>query len=283
LRTAIERKYQIDMLKMSHANALAELAEHLWPYLPASFASYTFREAAKEAGVGEFWVHGQGISKTQALPAFLKNVYAQKLPSFDKLMIRIVQGGIDYRRRKKAPLTRESIEKLNTILLKLERKIPELWDREFLQSLPSEVVEKATAAVPADLEKQREQEASRKKRTTLAELKAKWLELLASADRQAAGYGLEALFYDLFDLFGLQPQRPYRLVGEQIDLAFRCESHDYLLESRLRKDTAQPKDCATSGARSKASRTSRGASSSPPTGSLQMRATFSKQGRISQS
>jgi hypothetical protein len=230
------------MLSMPQTQALVELADHLYSFLPASGARYTFREAAQEAGVGDLWVHGQGISKTSAVPAFLKAVYQQRLGLFDKTIKQIVQGGIGYRQRKQNPLTLEDIEKLNALLLRLQRKIPELWDPEFLKGLPSAVVRKATAAPAPDPEKERALEAKRKHRERIATLKQRFLELEASPDRQTAGYGLEHLFFDLFQLFELKPKPPYRLPGEQIDLAFRCDGEDYLLESRLRKDPAQPKD-----------------------------------------
>jgi hypothetical protein len=59
---------------MAHAQALSELGDHLYPFLPASGARYTFHEAANETGVGDLWVHGPRISKRSALPAFLKDV-----------------------------------------------------------------------------------------------------------------------------------------------------------------------------------------------------------------
>src|SRR2546425_13026109 len=100
--------YQVLMLKMAHAQALSELSDYLYPFLPASGARYTFREAAHEAGVDGLWVHGPGISKRTALPAFLKDVYQQRPQAFEKLINRIVQGGMDYKRRvKNEPVTRE--------------------------------------------------------------------------------------------------------------------------------------------------------------------------------
>jgi hypothetical protein len=52
-------------LTMIEEQALTEVADVLYSYLPASGALYTFGEAAREAGAGDLWpgVKGTGLSK----------------------------------------------------------------------------------------------------------------------------------------------------------------------------------------------------------------------------
>jgi hypothetical protein len=61
----------------------------------------------------------------------------------------------------------------------------------------------------------------------------------------------------LFDEFGLEPEGAFRVVGEQIDGAFRHENEDYLLEARWRRELTEPKDLTPSSARFRANRDSR--------------------------
>jgi len=73
-------------------------------------------------------------------------------------------------------------------------------------------------------------------RAKLEDLKGRYLKLVTSGDRQARGYDLERLLYDLFELFDLDPKASFRNMGEQIDGAFSLEGTDYLFEARWRDE-----------------------------------------------
>lgn len=79
----------------------------------------------------------------------------------------------------------------------------------------------------ADLDQQRSQ--------VLRELKEEFLRLAVQSDRNAAGLALERLLNRLFELFGLKPRQPFRVVGEQIDGSFQMSDEIYLLESKWEK------------------------------------------------
>ncbi len=49
---------------------------------------------------------------------------------------------------------------------------------------------------------------------------------------QRRGYAFEAFLIDLFMAYGLQPNSPFRLVGEQIDGSFKFDGEFYLLEAK---------------------------------------------------
>lgn len=60
--------------------------------------------------------------------------------------------------------------------------------------------------------------------------------LAREPDRNLAGLALEQLLYQLFELYGLRPRQPFRVVGEQIDGSFHLDGATYLLEAKWEKD-----------------------------------------------
>ena len=73
-------------------------------------------------------------------------------------------------------------------------------------------------------------------RSKLEEVKGRYLAVAVGTDRQARGYELERLLYDLFELFDLDPKASFRNLGEQIDGAFSLDGTEYLFEARWRDD-----------------------------------------------
>jgi len=226
-------------LSFKETQALSELASHLYGYLPASGAIYTFGEAARDAGVPECWPGVKIMSKQPAITTLVENTYTARREAFCQLMEKVVHAGLRYRTKKGDPLSQDDIEKLNSILLRLGFKIPELWDRDFLSGLPQSAVPVPAPAAPT----QEDPHAVRhQRREALDGMRSEFQILHAMTDRQAAGLKLEKLLERLFDEFGLEPEGAFRVVGEQIDGAFRHENEDYLLEARWRRELAEPKD-----------------------------------------
>lgn len=64
----------------------------------------------------------------------------------------------------------------------------------------------------------------------LQTIKASFLELHASTNKQARGFGLENLFFNLLELEEFEVHRPYRVTGEQLDGHFKYEKFDYIVE-----------------------------------------------------
>jgi hypothetical protein len=90
---------------------------------------------------------------------------------------------------------------------------------------------------PAQTESQDRQQAAldQQRSQTLRQLKDEFLQLAAQSDKNAAGLALEKLLNRLFELFGLRPRQPFRVVGEQIDGSFQMDAEIYLLESKWEK------------------------------------------------
>ena len=65
---------------------------------------------------------------------------------------------------------------------------------------------------------------------SLAELKDAFLKLTEEKDRNRAGLQFESFLNKLFALFDLNPKRPFKIVGEQIDGSFDLDNEIYLLE-----------------------------------------------------
>src|SRR5439155_8278582 len=62
---------------------------------------------------------------------------------FPNLLVEMVRRGIRYRGGKGNPITRDEMEGLNEILQAVGFKISELWNREFLKSLPGQAIQEA--------------------------------------------------------------------------------------------------------------------------------------------
>jgi len=80
--------------------AIAVLARHLYEFLPASGAKYTFAEAARDAGVLDLWQGGRQQSKLPAITSLLRAVFDHKRGKFCDLIEQVVRGGIEYRIRR---------------------------------------------------------------------------------------------------------------------------------------------------------------------------------------
>ncbi len=127
------------MKRLNLVNTIKELANHIYHFLPGNPHPYgdqsiSFRGIAKKFGLLNFWQEG---SKLPAIINFLEKILEYRSDLFYPIIVEIVYAGIKYRRNKENPITREEIEKFNELLLKLNYKIPELWDKDFLNSLPS--------------------------------------------------------------------------------------------------------------------------------------------------
>lgn len=224
-------------LSLTQTQAISELANHLYEFLPGSSAwsgTYTFAHAASECEVGAFW---QGGSKLPALTNLLEKTLEKSPRSFCPLIQRIVRNGIKYRTKKCNPLTRSDIATLNALVQKVGFKIPELWDPAFLHSLPQPQAEPARQPVADATNEPAREDNRRQFEANIAELRTKFLELQAASDRNAAGLSLERVLNDLFALYDLEPNEPFRVVGEQIDGSFLLDSEVYLLEAKW---TASP-------------------------------------------
>ena len=124
-----------------------------------------------------------------------------------------------WRRGKGNPLTREEIDQLNTVLLGVSFKIPELHDPVFLKGF-SEPTKSEPVLFSGELS-----EASAR------ELTAQLLKL-NDLDPQQRGLRFEGFLTDLFAAFSLAPRGSFRLTGEQIDGSFRLDTETYLLEAK---------------------------------------------------
>ncbi|WP_439571940.1 hypothetical protein [Sphingomonas sp.] len=123
------------MISFSEAQAIEDLADLLYDFLPGSGNTKTaFPLAAAQAGVGDLWVPG---SKRPAIVQLLTATLERRRSHFTKLIVAIVRQAMTYRRGKGNPLSREEIDRLNSLLPGVQFKIPELLDPSFLSSFGS--------------------------------------------------------------------------------------------------------------------------------------------------
>ena len=218
-------------LTMIESQAIAELAEVLYDFLPASFSAVTWPVVAEWSGVQDCWPNVS--SKRQALPIFLRNVLEHRRGKFCDLIVKAVQQGINYRLRKENPVTREEVERVNQLLLKVEFKVPELHDRSFLNDLPASKAEAPAAQHPASRVAPAE---------ALEKLHRRFLALFAEPNEQKRGLAFEPFLTEFFSAHGLDPKGSFRIVGEQIDGSFDWQGNTFLVEARWRAKPANAAD-----------------------------------------
>jgi Restriction endonuclease len=206
-------------MNMRDAQIINELAMCLYGFLPGSGNNNTaFPLAANKVGIGDFWVAG---SKHPAIVGLLTNTLEKQRHKITELLLEVVRQSITWRRNKANPLTKEEIVILNGLLAKLGFKIPELNDKDFLDSLPSTDQSQPSPQVTATPIS----EAARLK------LRDELL-LMSSLEAHARGRAFEGFLCDLFQAFNLIPKKAFSLVGEQIDGSFQLKSEIYLLEAK---------------------------------------------------
>ena len=218
------------MLSPKYTKALSDLAEIFYDFLPGSGRKswkghVTFATVAAECGLENFW---QGGSKMPAIVNLLSHTYEYSSSNFERLIITIVNKGILYR-AKKNPITREDIEKINQILLRLERKFPALWDKNFILELQHDIKQDSVAPT-ANF------------KVSLDSYKDRFYALHNEEDRQKAGRQFESLLHDLFCYFDLSPKKPFSVIGEQIDGSFEFDHARYLVEAKWHKHLTQEND-----------------------------------------
>lgn len=218
------------MLSMLESQAVTELADTLYDFLPATFSAVTWPDVAQRHGVRDCWP--DGASKKQSIPIFLRQLLESRRGQVCPVIMAVVQEGITYKSRKGTPVTREQVEAINKSLLKVQFKIPELNDRRFLDGLPSETPNIAAtpsaAVVPTT--------------ATIEELRQQFLGLFDEQNAQRRGFAFEGFLNQLFSSHGLDPKGSFRIEGEQIDGSFEWQGNTFVVEARWRKEPANAAD-----------------------------------------
>lgn len=209
-------------LTLAETQVISEMSDFLYGFLPGNphpFAiqSISFAGIASDLALERFWTGG---SKRPAIAALLEGTLSQARDKFCPLMVQIVTRGIKYRGRSN-PITREDVKRLNEYIQRLSFKIPELWDANFLRTLPS--------AKPPEVKEAAAKAEVLKNTLPLLLNELVGLNKLAPQER---GYAFEKFLTALFIAFSMQPRSPFRLVGEQIDGSIEFEGNTYLIEAK---------------------------------------------------
>ncbi len=219
-------------LTLTQSQAIDELVLLVVEWMPGSSAwgTYTFADAAAENYVRDYWPGG---SKKPALTELLQRTYEARRDRFCPLVLTIVRRGMSYRHQKGAPVKRREVEHLNAIVARLSFKIPELWDRPFLESLPAPRTEPTGDPEPPP------RTSPPDPRSAMPALYDRFMKLHSEPDRAMAGRVFESLLNDLFTAWGLAPSRSYRVTGEQIDDSLVVDGDTYLLEAKWIADKTE--------------------------------------------
>lgn len=232
-------------LTLKESRAVADLAELLYDFLPGSGdpnwkGHVSFKTVAEKVGVGNFWQAG---SKIPMITALLERTLEHRRDRFEPLVVELVRAAITYRQKKGNPIVPATIDKLNGLILEVGFKFPALWDPEFKKALASNSSERARERVEEVVAQERIKEGEREQRALqLEDLKARYFSLAQDGDRQNAGRELESVLNNLFNLNGLSPREPFRVVGEQIDGSFELDHEIYLIEAKWEKKACPEAD-----------------------------------------
>jgi len=209
-------------LSLQKTKTIAEISKLLYNLLPGQAHPYadqgiSFAGIAHELGLVKFWKRG---SKLPAITSLLEKTLEDRSDLFCPLLLEIVRRGIKYRDGRGEPITKEEIRKLNELIVKVEYKIPELWDPSFLESLPSNQPKKTD-----------NKEAEKNSSSDFEKLRKDFLniEILPPQER---GFAFEHFLTELFRIFHLNPRSSFRIQGEQIDGSLEFDNFTYLIEAK---------------------------------------------------
>lgn len=209
------------MRTLAETQALSGLAKQLYEFLPGSNHPYgktfTFADAAAEIGLPGAW---QGGSKLPAIQHLVEVAFDSA--RLRALLIVVLREGIKYRDRGTNPVSREEVVVLSLTVLTLGLRIPELSDRGLVTSLPSR------SAGPGGTRPQGLLP------VILDGVKIAYERVKNNPDAQARGYDFQDFLQILFSAFNLEPQKSFRVAGEEVDGSFLLDSEVYLLEARWR-------------------------------------------------
>ncbi|WP_089807685.1 hypothetical protein [Chitinophaga sp. YR627] len=187
-------------MSIKEVQLAGELANLLYEFLPGKPHPYadqsvSFPGCAHKLGLGKYWNNG---SKRPAVANLLQNTLEHSRGQFCNLMIEIVKKAIPYRLNKGNPINREEIKEVNSKIAEIGFKIPELWDKAFLESLPSTSVKPSNPSPQAVVDNSQ----------LLADYMA-----LAKLEPQARGYAFEKFLNTLFQAHNLAPRSAFRITG----------------------------------------------------------------------
>jgi hypothetical protein len=225
-------------LSLKESAAVAGMANLLYDFLPGSGnpawkGHVTFQTVAAKVGVSRLWPGG---TKQPAIVALLQQTLLYEKRLFEPLILEIVRHGIVYRHKNGKPVTAQEIELLNGYLCEVGFKFPDLWDRDFMDSLGVDSNLRARQHVERIITEQKLKATVQNQLSAgLSQLKETLEHLYSMPDRAAAGLKLETLLNRLFSLFELAPRQPFRVVGEQIDGSFGLDYEIYLVEAKWEK------------------------------------------------
>jgi hypothetical protein len=225
-------------LNFKEATAIAQLAEHLYDYLPGSGdpkwkGHVSFKTVAADVGVARFWQEG---SKRPMIEALLGKTLEKERSYFQQLVLAIVRAGITYRAKKNNPITPDDIDILNGLILGVGFKFPELWDPDFHASLRMDSTSRAKERVEDAIQQERTRVSARSARAEHMDRLRQSFLALHSLRPQDAGFAFEKLLDALFSLEGLSPRGSFRIEGEQIDGSAMLDHETYLVEAKWEKE-----------------------------------------------
>ena len=212
-------------LSLTQQKILNELGQQIYRFVPGKAHPYadqrvSFEGVAASLRLDQFWPSG---SKRPAIIQLLSSTLEHRSEQFCPLIVEVVRKGMTYCDNRGELIRREEITRINDLVAKIGFKIPELWDRQFIAGLPGAQVTEEDGENDTPSE------------TELEDINRELLDLASLAPVER-GFKFEKFLGRLFEVFGLEPRSPFRLVGEQIDGSFQLQGETYLVEATWRNE-----------------------------------------------
>lgn len=214
-------------MQVSDTLVISQLADVLYDFLPGKahpFANQdiSFEGVSYKLGISKFW---QGGSKKPAITELLSKVFEYERSKFCNLILETINTSLRYKPKE---LYVEKIININNLLLRLCFEIPELNDRTFLASLPSNTKNTTQNTLSKDMRKQ---------------LFENFMKLSHPSNTpQSRGFSFEKFLNSMFLSSGLNPRESFRLVGEQIDGSIELDHEIYLIEAKWQNNKISVSD-----------------------------------------
>ena len=177
-------------------------------------------------------IFGQPGSKIPMITTLLERTLEYRRERFEPLMLEIVRAGLTYRQKQGNPITPEEVQKLNGLILEIGFKFPDLASG-FITSLRADSSERAKEYVNQAMQREKLKATERSARNNeLEKLKRQFYNLHGIIQSKQSRPPTQKVLNRLFELHGLSPREPFRVVGEQIDGSFILDHEIYLLEAK---------------------------------------------------
>ncbi len=207
------------MMKPGELEALEDLAEHLYSFLPGSpkwRTTYTFLSACQEVHLEQYWQSGP---KGAAIERLLFATHEKQRGRFPLLIETVVRNGVEYRDRINDPVSRAELDQLNRIIERLGFEVRALLDPAFRKQRPDLAIDDAAREARG--------------KVVLQQLNDDYLRMQEKGVTDETVELFSRMLNRLFRLAGLERIDRLEPEGSAVRGAFRLERYEIFIRAEL--------------------------------------------------